>query len=762
MNKYARTGYLLLTIFAGTALAPAQPVIGDVRVENRGDGELDPGSVSAFLNLRPGSYFDRSAVNRAVQALQQTGRFSSVRAEAVALDDQVLLVFGLENRPRIRRIEVAGAEHMGNKRVLDLLELRVGDPVDDTVIGARAAAVQGEYRERLYLEPELTWTILPDEGGDTAEVKIAVKEGPRGRISQVAFRGNHHFGDSELKNVLQHKRYRAWNPWHWVTRAGRVELEPLMLDREAIAYVYRDAGYLDVRVSEPEVGWISDRRLSVSYLIEEGPRYRMGTASITGATVFDEADLAPLAHLPPGEPASFGAIVGAARRIREHYSSRGYIFARVEPRLIPEGDEIDVTFQVEEGHMAHIRDIRIRGNHMTRDKVIRRELAVYPGDLFDESRVRVSEARLRNLEYFSSVHSYPEGTADPSRYDLVFELEEQRMGQMSLGAGFSSIDKVSGFFEISHGNFDLSRWPPVGGGQKLKFRTTLGTERQDVEFSFVEPWFLDRRLSLGLDLFHHERRFLSDDYDQRNTGGTVSLTKPLGRFERMTLAYSLENYDVYNVSPLASNRIREEEGERLKSTVSLTLSRDTRDNFFIPSRGNRTSATASLAGGPFMGDTDIYSLELRSAQHWPVWRSHVFSLRGRIATVDYYGDSDRVPIFDRYFLGGPYNLRGFRFRDVGPVDEDEEPVGGLTEWFGSAEYTVPVVKSIRLAAFYDMGYVLEEAFDIGSSYNSDAGVGVRFDIPMFPLRFDYAWPLETDDHNRRSSPRFSFMIGHVF
>lgn len=754
--------HMLSFFIAATALTIAQPVVEEIRVENRGHAELDAGFVRAFLDLHPGSIFNRAAINRAIRNLHRTGRFSLVEAEAEPINDNLVLVFAVESRPVVRRIEIQGAERLGNRRALDLLDLNIGDPVDESVLGNLASELQAQYRKRLYLDSDVEWEIVLHEDGETADVLITVKEGSRGRIRRARFSGNTHLRSKELRKALQQRIYNPWNPWHWVTRAGRVEMGPVIHDRDVIKHLYRNAGFLDIQVSEPELKWISDRRLEVHYHIDEGQRYRLGKSEIKGATQFDLSVLEPLAALPQGEPASYGAITGAARRIREHYSNRGYIFTRVEPRLLPEEDVVDIIFQIEEGPQAYIRDIRIRGNHVTIDKVIRRELAVYPGDLFDESRIRVSESRLRNLEYFRSVRSYPESTPEPEHYDLTFEVEEQRMGQLSLGAGFSSIDKISGFFEIAHGNFALNRWPPVGGGQKLRLRTTVGTKRQDVEISFVEPWLFDRRLSLEVDLFHHERRFLSDDYDQRNTGGSIGLTTPLGRFERLTLGYSLENYSVFNVSPGASDRIREEEGDRLKSAVSLTLSRDTRDRFFISTRGNRSSLTATVAGGPLMGDTDIYSLVLRTSQFWPLWYGHVFNIRGRIGTVDFYGDSDRVPIFDRFFLGGPQNLRGFRFRDVGPVDEENRPVGGLTEWFASAEYTIPVWQYLRLAGFYDMGYAFEDAFQLGEDHNSNIGLGVRFDIPMFPLRLDYAWPLETDAHNDRSSGRFSFMIGHVF
>jgi len=267
---------------------------------------------------------------------------------------------------------------------------------------------------------------------------------------------------------------------------------------------------------------------------------------------------------------------------------------------------------------------------------------------------------------------------------------------------------------------------------------------------------------LEVDLFRSDKGYLSRDYDQRNIGGRVGLSRAVGRFSRARLTYGLEEITIRNVSTNASEIIRQEEGARTKSSLTLSYTFDTRDNFFIPTRGNRTVLTSMVAGGPLQGETDIYLLEARSSQFVPLWFDHVFSLRGSAATVDYYGDSDRVPIFDRLFLGGARDIRGFRFRDVGPKDEFGEPTGGQSSAFISAEYTIPIVQNIRFAGFYDIGMVWIDPYDMNTSdLNSAVGVGIRFDIPGFPLRFDYAWPLETDEFNERKSGRFSFMIGYM-
>jgi outer membrane protein insertion porin family len=473
-------------------------------------------------------------------------------------------------------------------------------------------------------------------------------------------------------------------------------------------------------------------------------------------------------RLKPGDAASRSGINDAAASVSRYYGNRGYIRNYVEPVIStdPETKTADVLFRVREGHPATIQEIKIRGNEKTRDEVIRRELAVYPGEAFHQQKVETSERRLKNLGYFETVDSSYQPAGQTNAYDLTYTVKEKAMGSFLIGAGFSSVDSLVGFAELSHGNFDIKRWPPIGDGQKVKVRVQAGTSRNDVEVSFVEPWFMDRKLSFGVDLYHRNAGYYSDEYDLQTIGGRLSLTKPLGTFTRGTVSYSLEEFTVSDVDSTAAQEIRDEEGSRTKSAAGFSVSRDTRDQFFIPTRGNYTSVGTEVAGGPLGGDTDIYMLEAKTSQFWPVLDDHVFNLKGAVSTVDSYGSSGRVPIFDRLFLGGPRTIRAFAYRDVSPrsVSDPGEPIGGQSSWYATAEYTIPLWRKIRAAAFYDIGAVSADTFDFfeSSNINSGYGIGARFDLPMFPLRLDYAFPHITDDANDGAGPRWSFLLGYTF
>lgn len=755
---------LWVSLGAG-ALATAQvPQVQEVRVVNAGPGPLDEAFVRAFISAQADAPYDPAQVNRDVRALQETGRFSDVTAALDVRQDgrSVDLIYQLRSRPRLRSIRVEGGDRVSNRRIRDLMALSIGERIDEHVLAVRAQKVYEHYRKRHFIEPKLTWTLEVNETNGRVDVLIEVDEGPRLSVWSVRFSGNEEVSARRLRRAME---LGGWRPWSWITKGNRFDPQVLEADRDLLRRVYMDRGYLDVEIGDPVIDDGPGRRVRIHIPVTEGPRYTVGQIRIDGLSLFHDDEVRPVLRLRPDDTASMAAIEQARQNLRDFYGSRGYIRTRTIYRLEPDYEQpvVDVEFDVTEGRLSHVRDVHVRGNTRTKDKVIRRELAIFPGDIFDEVRVRRSENRLRNMGFFSMVRHQETPTDEPDVYDLTFEVEEGRTGQLMAGVAFSSIDRVVGFAEIAQNNFDLFGWPHfTGGGQKIQLRTQIGSRRNDVEVTFVEPWFLDRQLTFDVNLFRRDARFFSSDYEQRSIGGSVGLAKPVGRFGRLRLSYGLQEIDIRNVREQASDIIKAEEGRRSKSAVTATYTHDTRDNFFVPTRGNRTVLEGQVAGGWLLGDTDLYSLAVRSSQFVPLWFDHVFSLRGAVEVVDYYGDSDRVPIFDRLFLGGPRNVRGFRFRDVGPKDERGEPIGGQSSAFLSAEYTIPVLPNVRFATFYDIGMVWDEAYEWNDDLNSAYGIGLRFDIPGFPLRFDYAWPVETDEFNDRKSGRFSFMIGHVF
>jgi outer membrane protein insertion porin family len=473
--------------------------------------------------------------------------------------------------------------------------------------------------------------------------------------------------------------------------------------------------------------------------------------------------------------------------LEDFYGSQGFIDVQHGAALrairIPNVDTgtMDLEFQVDEGQKSYVEQINIRGNIKTKDKVIRRELAIAPGEVFDMVRVKTSKQRLEGLDYFDKVEMEPEPTDPPiaGHKNLDVNVEEKDTGKFTLGAGFSSVDALVGFAEISQGNFDLFH-PPyfTGGGQKLRLFVQLGTERQDYELSFIEPWFLNRKLSLGVDLYRHQLDFESPNnlFDESRTGMRLSLTRALGSdFLIGSVSYTIEDVgitlnNVTNATIAPGGippTIRNEAGDHLFHRFGASLAYDTRNSTKLPNHGQRTELDPEFD----VGETTYYKLEAKTAWYFPgLFKGHVLEANGRAGVASSLGSGD-VPFYDRYYLGGLYSLRGFKFRNISPRESDssgtyDEPVGGDSYWFGSLEYSIPILEkdngpSLRFALFYDAGAVGAESYSFSGNFDDDYGLGLRLDIPhLGPLRLDYGIPITHDQYNG-SSGKFQFGVGYT-
>jgi outer membrane protein insertion porin family len=762
---------------APEAWAVEAPLVQAVVVTNVGPGQLDESLVLAYLSHRTGEPLDRSRLSADLRRLLDSGRFANATVEAEPVGDALRLVYSVANRWKLSKpLEVKGHEHFRKGKIRDFMALEVGTMVDEQVLAAGAKRVEREYRDDFFPNAHVRWALIPEDATQgLARVKLTIDEGSKAKVKKLVFEGNEELDDDTLKRLV--KPLTWWNPISWFKRV-HYDSQALEDARLTVQKEYRDRGYLDARVATPRVVPLKDAgRLRLEFDIVEGVCYRLGALTVTGSGValFPQEDFRAVAKLKQGQIAGEGAIRTAGTDLRDYFGSRGYIDTSVIPRLETDATNatVAISYEIEEGPLVSIRNIVIRGNTRTRDKVIRRELLVYPGEIYNEVKVRQGERVLNNLGYFDTVRNHHEDTRIPSEKDLVYTVDEKRTGQFMIGAGYSSVDQIIGFMEIQQGNFDLFGWPHVtGGGQKLKLRTEFSERRNEYTLSFVEPWFLNRKLSLGLDLYRSEVDY--DDYELNRTGAAVSLARPLPGPNRVQLQYRIERNEISNVTDTNRYIYADEteddyyftqEEDWTKSSLGLTLTHDTRNNPFVPTRGKRAVLGAEVAGGPMGFDTDLYDLSAVGMHYTPLWWKHVLTLRTRWETVEAYGDSEEVPISERLFAGGGRTIRGYDYRDVGPkVVRADDPgvsrhVGGQSLATATAEYSIPIVSALRIATFYDIGNVWRDAYEFElDNLASSAGVGLRLDLPGFPIRIDRAWALEKDS-NLTDTDDWSFWIG---
>ncbi|PYJ75327.1 MAG: outer membrane protein assembly factor BamA [Verrucomicrobia bacterium] len=662
----------------------------------------------------------------------------------------------------MREIEIDGAERIKAKRLRKEIKLKLNQPINEQQLEEARQKIIEIYQAHGFTDVSAQFRVdAIDEKRGTSRVVFTINEGAKGAVRQIHFEGNEHFSERALRKQM---KTRGKTLVSFIDKSGRLDEVQLQQDLDKIREWYQDHGYIDVEIKDVRRERSHNGPLILTIVIAEGPQYHVGKLTISGEKVATEGNIRALLKMKEGSVYSPKALHDDAKALADAYGSGGYVDLVILPEGTPAGPgRIDVHYKIEEGDRSFLQRVNIVGNTRTKDKVIRREVLIAPGDVFNTVRVDTTKKRLENLGYFSKVETYPEDTDVAGRKDLTILVQEKRTGSLSFGAGFSTIDSLVGFIELTQGNFDLMNWPSfTGAGQKFRLRIQYGTQRKDFVLNLTEPYFLDRKLSLSGQLFFTEANYLSSVYDQRNYGFSIEARKPINAFMYASLGYRLQDVDIYNVSSSASAAIQSQKGSFVESEIFTSLVFDRRDNPLLTRRGQRVSLSPYIAGGFLGGDTQIYGWDLEASQYFHFKWDTILLFNGEIATVSKWGSGTEVPIFNRLYLGGSNNLRGFDFRDVGPHDINGEPLGGNSMARATVEFTVPIIAKARAAIFYDTGFVNSDSWSFGfNDIASDIGVGVRLDLPIGPLRIDYGYPLQKDGATTNGG-KFNFNVGYQF
>lgn len=731
-----------------------------IEVQYTGPETISRERILAQMRTKVGSTYSDGIAEQDIRTLYDSGQVQNVRIFGQQQGDGVKVIVAVQTRAIMNEIEIEGASAISAKALRKKIKLKVNQPVDINILGTAKQDIIDAYRAAGYNEIDVDFRIDTNEARGTSRVVFTVNEGVKGAISRVEFPGAKAFSDRALRKQM---KTRPKTIISFLDKTGRLDEAQLQQDLDAVREWYQNHGYVDVEAGPVRKERIKGRSVLIMPIVE-GQKYTVGRIVVKGEKVASGEKVLKLMKVKEGSVYSPKAIREDAKTIADAYGSGGYVDLVVSPQGVPSGPgRIDVNYTIEEGTRSFVQRINIIGNIRTKDKVIRREVLIAPGDVYSTTRVETSKKRLDNLGYFARVETYPEDTGVPGRKDLTVQVEEKRTGSLNFGAGFSTVDDIVGFVELTQGNFDLWNWPNfTGGGQKFRVKLQLGTRRKDVLISLTEPYFLDRQLSVGGQLFYSEANFLSSVYDQRNYGFSLNARRGIGRFLAASIEYRLENIEIFNVSPGASRQIGLEAGTRSKSVITTSLIFDTRDNPFLTHKGQRIVLTPYVSGGFLGGNTQIFGFDLEASQYFHLPYDLILLFNGEIASVQTWGgDFDRVPIFDRLFLGGANNLRGFNYRDVGPKDVNGEPLGGKSLARGTIELTFPIIEKVRAAVFYDVGFVEPRAFNAGGRAASDVGIGLRLDLPVGPIRIDYGLPIETGGNNSKNG-KFNFNVGYQF
>lgn len=744
--------------------SPAAQMVKSIDVRAAGGASVDRNRVLSNMSLKVGTAYTQEKSDADIKNLISSGVAANVSIIPEPSGDGVKLTVIVEPQTSLGEIVFLGNTAVTTKDLENAIDLETGGIVDDVKLQEAATKIREEYQKKGF--PDVDIRYQQEKAAETGFTRVTfyITEGERALLNDVRFEGNTVFTAGELRRLVVVGDRDWWRVWNLTKRINSEKLEK---DVAAIQAKYQDNGYMNARVTGVDRVPVG-AKVDVVFRIFEGDKFGITSVGIEGMTTYPKEELLPSLALTAGEPYSAGSIKSDLKLIRDFYGARGYADVIVTPRISRSGPgQLAVVYTVVEGTRSYIRKINIDGNQKTRDEVIRRELAIVPGEEFSTTKLEVSQKRLQNLGYFETpdkggVEFFPTDTDTPGYKDINITVRERSTGQVQFGVGFSSIDSLIGIIELQQTNFDLWNWPSfTGAGQKFRTRVQYGDKRRDVAIEFTEPWFMGERLAFGTELFYRELQYLSDYYDQSNLGGALSLTKPVGEHSRLRGEYRLQNVTIDDIDEDASEQIWQEEGDYITSTMGLTYSYDTRDVLLgLTRKGHKLTFDAAVSG--LGGDVETLDFGLSGAKYFSLPFDTVFKLEGAVETIDNWG-GDRVPIFQRKFLGGANNLRGFDYRDVGPKDENGEPIGGRTSTYVTAEYNFPLFWNFRGVVFADLGMVSDSFTDFGGDWNSDVGLGLHLYniLPQGPIRVEIGFPIQGDEDNDNGA-RFNFNIGYQF
>ena len=826
-------GFWLLLGCASAAWSQTTgPKIDRVDVKFVGPASVSEPFIRANIRLKAGDIYRPNNTEDDVHALYATGQFYNIRVTADPADDGgVILTYVVQVRPRISEIKLEGNKKLSDSKLRKKITVKVGDPLDEQKLFTDAQEMQKLYEKYGHPDSQVKYVLNIDQNAGRGSVTFEITESPKVKITHVGFVGAAAFSQKQLRKEI--KTRQRWM-WSWLTGRGTFKQDDFDADRDDLVDFYRNHGYLDFEIKDVKLDRPTTNTLAIQFYVFEGRQYKVGAVTFSGTTLLPTNAASP-AYNPGPEPkpktspayaawlrgrklnkdfvmktgSTFtpGGLTTNTTAIRDFYGSQGYIEVAQGEALrvarVPNVDTgtMDLEFQVDEGQKSYVEKVEIRGNLKTKDKVIRRELAISPGEVFDMVRVETSKERLENLQYFDKVDMRPEPTDPPiaGRKNLIVNVEEENTGKLTFGAGFDSVSALVGYVELTQGNFDLFHPPNfTGAGQKLRLYLALGTEQQDYELSFIEPWFLNRKLSLGVDLYRNQRNYESPNniFDETRTGMKLSLSRALphplildsllgpGDFIG-SVSYTIEDIGISlndgwhdtiidnplpPITPKVPQAILDQTGDHFYQRFGGSLAYDTRNSTKLPDHGQRTEIDTELS----VGDSTFYKVELKSDWFFHgFFKGHVLEAGGRAGIVNSLGSGD-VPFYDRYYLGGLYSLRGFKYRNIGPRDPlypslpgmPDEPIGGDSYWFGSLEYSIPILEKengvgVRIALFYDAGAVGAGSSSFSGNFDDNWGLGFRLNIPhLGPLRLDYGVPIHHDQYNSGSG-QFQFGAGYT-
>lgn len=738
---------VLLQVLLCFTEAFGAPIVTRIQIE--GLERVDRASVERVLQIREGDPFEESRVTRSIKNLYRLGTFSRVAVTAEEEESGLVLIVRVEEFPIVKNIAFEGNKAFGDEELEEKLGMRTFSFFDEGNLSGNIEALLSAYRVSGYHETRIETEVM--EGEDGVNLTYHIEEGKKSLVREIDIIGNRSLDDRTVLKVMQ---LREKGPLAFISGSGGYDESAVKDDLNRIQYLYMENGYLDITVGNPEVRSHHDGKgVYVAIEVHEGSQYFLGDVTFSGDWNGPPDFARAQPDVDEGDVFVRSKVISDIRMYENSYRDQGFAWAKIDPRFGMDSDSgiVDLNMICRRGPPVHVRWINISGNFKTRDYVIRREMRLLEGDLFSQEKLDDSRKYINSLGFFESVtigvEKVGEGLAD-----INVRVKEGTAGSLSAGMAYSSVSGLVGTLQLSLGNF-------FGRGQRVRLNMEVGSETSTYSISFTEPRLFSSNYSFGFDLFDKENEYSS--YTQSSVGGGVRLGYRLSDVTSVSARYRWVDYEVYDIDPGASLFIQEQEGKSTTSSVRLGLTYDTRDFPMDPREGVNASLSTEVAGGVFGGTNDFVRFIAEGSFFKAISGDLIGMAHVEAGTINGFG-GEEVSVAERFFMGGLYTLRGFEYRKVGPLENDE-PIGGTKSFLVNLESTYPLIRDSKIKGvlFLDSGNVWAdgEEVDLGD-LRFGAGFGFRWVAPIGVLRLE--WGFNLDPRPEEDQPGWEFSIGALF
>lgn len=728
-------------------------ILGKVRVSHldvKGNRRIEKDAILGVMQTREGEIANPARLREDLKAIYKMGYFTDVKLDISDTPEGKVLTVLVKEKPAIKEIVIKGNHQVKRDKITEVMEIKLFSVASESAIKESINKIQNLYREKGFSEARVDYELVPVTPTEVNLV-LHVDEGGKKTIKEINFAGNKSFKPKELRGVMEIKEKSFFFVVNWLTGSGKLDKDKLERDVEKLASFYYNHGYIKAKVGDPKID-VKGKYIYITIPIQEGPQYHVGTVNFQGDLLEDKKKLLQKIGIPKAKVYNREMLQTDLTTLSDLYADKGYANADINP-LIKEDDQtlkVDVTFDIHQGNKVYLERIEIAGNVRTRDKVIRREMQVYEGDLFSATNLKESIKNLRRLEYFEDVNFSTSPGSSPNHMNLKVTVKERPTGTFGVGAGYSTQDRIVGMVQISQNNL-------FGRGEQVKVEGMLGSISHRFRASFTEPYLFDRPLSFGIDAFNWER--LYTEYNRKSTGGDLRLSHPLmWQYTRLFWMYRYEFVTLSDLGPNPDPLISAAAKIHSTSATSLTLRRDSRDSLFSPTKGSDNSVSTEFAG--IGGAVAFMRYVAESGWYFPLKWGSVGLLHARAGYMNNLPWGD-LPVYEKFYLGGIDTIRGFKYADISPRDSTHERIGGDKFIQLNSEYRFPLITKLGVMGtiFFDAGNVYGPG-QVEPFLRPTAGLGFRWFSPMGPLRVEWGYNLTRKSFER--SNVWEFTMGSSF